>query len=67
MTDLLRVIVPLFGFMLIPLWIALTTIAIGAVENRVSPRAEHSVLAQHARRRADQTPAVGALVAQPAS
>lgn len=41
MADSLRVLIPLYAFMLIPVWIPLASIVIGSVLDVVKPRQEH--------------------------
>lgn len=53
MHDLMMLILPLFGFMLLPIWIPIIAVAVGAVGDRLSPReishAEHVVAAARTR------------------
>jgi len=54
MHDLMMLILPLFGFMLLPIWIPIIAVAAGAVADRFSPRepshAEHVVSAARTRK-----------------
>ena len=46
MADAVNVLVPLFAFMLIPLWIPAVAIVVGSILDVVKPRPEHRSFAE---------------------
>lgn len=53
MQDAIAIFVPLFGFMLLPLWIPIVAVLGGKVVDLVSPREEQSMADRLAARRAE--------------
>ena len=51
MTDAAKTLLPIYAFMLIPLWIPIIAIVAGRLLDAVKPRREHPVVAQLRARR----------------
>ena len=72
MSEALAVFVPLFGFMLLPVWIPILGVTIGWVADQFGGRSEHEALvtrlaAVKERSRANHTQAAPAIVAADAA
>lgn len=63
MQDAIAIFVPLFGFMLIPVWIPVLAVVGGKIADLFSPREEQAMAARLAERRAAARSAAPAPVA----